>query len=283
MPDDVRWFRSYVLAEPDGSVGTVSIYQASSADAIRQHAGHAEPPGRRASRGSIRGMPDDTAGDRAHHRRRMSGRDPHEPHRCATPLELLYDLTFVVAFGIAGERAGALRSPRTTSAPASSASRSRRSRSRWAWINYSWFASAYDTDDWVFRLATMVQMVGVIVLALGLRAGVRVDRGRRRPRQRRDGRRLRRDARADGLPVAARRPATTPPRRPAAIAYIWTIVGRPGLLGRARRRRPAARRRRSRSARVLLAIELPARSSPSGARAARPGTRITSPSATACS
>ena len=35
-------------------------------------------------------------------------------------------------------------------------------------MNYSWFASAYDTDDWVFRLATMVQMVGVIVLALGL-------------------------------------------------------------------------------------------------------------------
>src|SRR4051794_33496317 len=38
----------------------------------------------------------------------------------------------------------------------------------WAWLNYSWFASAYDTDDWVFRLATMTQMVGVIVLALGL-------------------------------------------------------------------------------------------------------------------
>jgi low temperature requirement protein LtrA len=38
----------------------------------------------------------------------------------------------------------------------------------WAWINFSWFASAYDTDDWVFRVATMVQMVGVIVLALGL-------------------------------------------------------------------------------------------------------------------
>ena len=35
-------------------------------------------------------------------------------------------------------------------------------------MNYSWFASAYDTDDWVFRLATMVQMVGVIVLSLGL-------------------------------------------------------------------------------------------------------------------
>ncbi len=38
----------------------------------------------------------------------------------------------------------------------------------WAWINFSWFASAYDTDDWVYRLTTMVQMVGVIVLALGL-------------------------------------------------------------------------------------------------------------------
>jgi low temperature requirement protein LtrA len=38
----------------------------------------------------------------------------------------------------------------------------------WAWLNYSWFASAYDTDDWVFRLATMVQMVGVVILALGL-------------------------------------------------------------------------------------------------------------------
>ncbi len=38
----------------------------------------------------------------------------------------------------------------------------------WAWISYSWFASAYDEDDWVDRLATMVQMLGVIILALGL-------------------------------------------------------------------------------------------------------------------
>ena len=38
----------------------------------------------------------------------------------------------------------------------------------WAWINFSWFASAYDTDDWVYRLTTMVQMVGVIILALGV-------------------------------------------------------------------------------------------------------------------
>jgi hypothetical protein len=38
MPDDIAWVRSYVLAEPDGSVGTVCIYQASSPEAIRAHA-----------------------------------------------------------------------------------------------------------------------------------------------------------------------------------------------------------------------------------------------------
>jgi hypothetical protein len=38
MTEDVRWIRSYVLAEPDGSVGTVCIYEASSPDAIHRHA-----------------------------------------------------------------------------------------------------------------------------------------------------------------------------------------------------------------------------------------------------
>jgi low temperature requirement protein LtrA len=38
----------------------------------------------------------------------------------------------------------------------------------WAWINFSWFASAFDTDDWIYRVTTLVQMVGVIILALGL-------------------------------------------------------------------------------------------------------------------
>ncbi len=44
MPDDIRWIRSYVLEEPDGSVGTVCIYQASSPEAIREHAGKADLP-----------------------------------------------------------------------------------------------------------------------------------------------------------------------------------------------------------------------------------------------
>jgi low temperature requirement protein LtrA len=97
----------------------------------------------------------------------MSGRDPHEEHRAVTPLELLYDLTFVVAFGVAGGQfahllaeghfaSGLIGFGFATFAIC------------WAWINFSWFASAYDTDDWAFRVATMVQMVGVIILALGL-------------------------------------------------------------------------------------------------------------------
>jgi hypothetical protein len=43
-PDDIRWIRSYVLAEDSGSVGTVCIYQASSPEAIRRHAGLADLP-----------------------------------------------------------------------------------------------------------------------------------------------------------------------------------------------------------------------------------------------
>jgi Protein of unknown function (DUF4242) len=44
MPDEVRWIRSYVLEEGGGSVGTVCIYQASSPEAIRKHAGAADLP-----------------------------------------------------------------------------------------------------------------------------------------------------------------------------------------------------------------------------------------------
>lgn len=43
-PEDVRWIRSYVLAEPTGGLGTVCVYQASSPEAIRAHAQRAELP-----------------------------------------------------------------------------------------------------------------------------------------------------------------------------------------------------------------------------------------------
>lgn len=44
MPEDIRWIRSYVLGEDAGSVGTVCIYQASSPEAIRDHASRADLP-----------------------------------------------------------------------------------------------------------------------------------------------------------------------------------------------------------------------------------------------
>jgi hypothetical protein len=44
MPDDVRWIRSYVLEEANGSVGTVCIYQGTSPEAIRRHADKADLP-----------------------------------------------------------------------------------------------------------------------------------------------------------------------------------------------------------------------------------------------
>jgi Protein of unknown function (DUF4242) len=41
MSDDIRWIRSYVLDEPGGRVGTVCVYQATSPEAIREHASRA--------------------------------------------------------------------------------------------------------------------------------------------------------------------------------------------------------------------------------------------------
>jgi hypothetical protein len=44
MPDDIRWIRSYVVTEPDGEIGTVCIYQASSPEKIREHASRVGMP-----------------------------------------------------------------------------------------------------------------------------------------------------------------------------------------------------------------------------------------------
>jgi len=102
-----------------------------------------------------------------HHKQKMGGRDINEANRVATPLELLFDLTFVIAFGFAASQfAHALAEGHYKTALIGFGFAS--FGICWAWINFSWFASAYDTDDWIFRLTTMVQMIGVLVLALGL-------------------------------------------------------------------------------------------------------------------
>jgi Protein of unknown function (DUF4242) len=38
FPQDIRWIRSYVIAEEDGTLGSVCIYQAADAEAVRKHA-----------------------------------------------------------------------------------------------------------------------------------------------------------------------------------------------------------------------------------------------------
>jgi low temperature requirement protein LtrA len=109
----------------------------------------------------------------------MGGRDPHEEHRVATPLELLFDLTFATCFSfVASQFATELAEGRYAAAFLGFGFAS--FAICWAWINFSWFSSAYDTDDWLFRIATMVQMIGVLVLAIGLRPMfTSIERGQR--------------------------------------------------------------------------------------------------------
>jgi hypothetical protein len=101
--------------------------------------------------------------------RRMSGRDPDEAHRASTPLELLFDLTFVVAVARAGfELRDALALGQAGLALARYAEIF--FGLWWAWMNFTWFASAYDTDDVPYRLLTLLQMAGVLVFAAGIPA-----------------------------------------------------------------------------------------------------------------
>ncbi len=99
----------------------------------------------------------------------MIGRDPHEPHRAATALELLFDLTVVVAFSQASAQAAELLAAGRTGSGVLAFALAVFAVS-WAWINFSWLSSAYDTDDVFFRIATFVEMLGVVVMALGLPA-----------------------------------------------------------------------------------------------------------------
>src|ERR687891_2049977 len=90
-----------------------------------------------------------------------------EANRGATVLELFFDLCFVVAVAqaaaalhheVAGDHVGdgvvgyamvffAIW---------------------WAWMNFTWFASAYDTDDVAYRLTTLIQIAGALILAAGV-------------------------------------------------------------------------------------------------------------------
>src|SRR4029079_2842267 len=99
----------------------------------------------------------------------LAARDPGEEHRASTPLELLFDLCFVVAVGqAAADLHHAVGEQHAAHGLVGYAMVF--FAIWWAWMNFSWFASAYDQDDVLYRLLTLVQMSGVLVLATGVDA-----------------------------------------------------------------------------------------------------------------
>ena len=97
----------------------------------------------------------------------MRARDPDEAHRAATPLELLFDLTFVVAVAaVVPELAHAVVDDHPIEGAVGYILVF--FGIWWAWMNFTWFASAFDCDDALYRVLTMVQMGGVLVLAAGV-------------------------------------------------------------------------------------------------------------------
>jgi low temperature requirement protein LtrA len=99
--------------------------------------------------------------------RPMVARATDEEHRTATVLELLFDLCFVVAVAsaasalhheVAADHVGDGVVGYVTVFFAI----------WWAWMNFTWFASAYDTDDVAYRLTTLVQIAGALILAAGV-------------------------------------------------------------------------------------------------------------------
>ncbi len=215
---------------------------------------------------------------------RMTGRDPNESHRAATPLELLFDLTFVAAFGQAADQLAHLLAEGHVGGGIGGFAFAMFAIC-WAWINFTWFASAYDTDDWFFRITTMVEMVGVIVLALGLPPIFHSLDERPHARQPGARRRLRDHAGGDGRAQWLRAAKQDPGRRQVALTYAgFIVVAQVGWvtlavlhLGLGPTFAVAA---------VLYLIELGgplmAERSGAGRAVAPPGTLITLPSGTAC-
>ncbi|WP_243842129.1 low temperature requirement protein A [Microbacterium hydrocarbonoxydans] len=105
---------------------------------------------------------------------RMLPRDPAQTHRTASTLELFFDLVFVVAVSTAAVQLhhamshGDFVHGITSYAMVFFAI-------WWAWMNFTWFATSFDTDDWLYRVTTIVQMGGVLILAAGIPAAFHGD------------------------------------------------------------------------------------------------------------
>lgn len=117
--------------------------------------------------GESSGFSSQLRSDLRHRLRPMSGRDPGERGRSPSPLELLYDLTYVIAFSAAAEQLSHYVG-QGEAGPAIGAYVFAIFSVSWAWLNFTWFSSAYGNDDALFRIATIVQMIGVVILTFGL-------------------------------------------------------------------------------------------------------------------
>ncbi|MEO8480088.1 MAG: low temperature requirement protein A [Gemmatimonadota bacterium] len=99
----------------------------------------------------------------------MPARSPDEHHRASTPLELFFDLVFVVA--IAQAAAGLHRAVLAHQIGHGLLGFTMVFFAIWwAWMNFTWFASAYDPDDTIYRITVLVQLTGALILAAGLAA-----------------------------------------------------------------------------------------------------------------
>jgi low temperature requirement protein LtrA len=103
--------------------------------------------------------------------RPMVARPADEEHRGATTLELFFDLCFVVAVA---QAASALHHEVAADHVADGVVGYAMVFFAiwWAWMNFTWFASAYDTDDIPYRLTTLVQIAGALILAAGVPAAM---------------------------------------------------------------------------------------------------------------
>jgi low temperature requirement protein LtrA len=99
----------------------------------------------------------------------MRPRNPDEEGRSASTLELFFDLVFVVAVSIAAINLHhALSAAHVWDGVVSYLLIF--FCIWWAWMNFTWFATSFDTDDWLYRAVTVIQMAGVLVLAAGIPA-----------------------------------------------------------------------------------------------------------------
>lgn len=97
----------------------------------------------------------------------MRPRDPAEPGRVASTLELFFDLVFVVAVSTAGSQMHHLLAEGHVAQGVIGYLLVFFAIWR-AWMNFSWFATSFDTDDWLYRVTTIIQMGGVLVFAAGI-------------------------------------------------------------------------------------------------------------------